>query len=1299
MLEEKQEVNEQKTKEFKKRVDMLVLALSLKENDSFFEGKEGYQLLFSTYIKMIENDQEDFFIEKERKAKIIQSLERTKAFYDFERREQLQTVFGEMGNDDPTDFMLFLSAVSSKKYKDRIHLCGFTVYKKNEHFLVMKVDKERTFDNEIVTCFKIPSKHIEKLSQLFLWERGYVRRGTDDIFTHLRALSSEVKAIPCITLQHQKIGKCVVSRVEASLRTILFNCRTDIFSLSEKAKATPKWNLVHSEPTLEMRKRFVTAMKGEDEGWNQHFDYLFDYYLCRKGKLISEFSSAICVWEVIKYLEIRETFSMDTYISEMLKNGGQIPTKNDPFKEEKTREIDPLNMLNNRPIKEATFVILEDTLEENEYKIKLFNERLPFIKIQRAREITQYIISRLDEKNQEINAEIKRRKKAKEFKKRVDMLVLALSLKENDRFFKAKEEYQLLFSTYIKMIENDQDDFFIEKERKAKIIQSLERTKAFDDFERKEQLQTVFEEMSNDDPTDFMLFLSTVSSTKHNVNSIHLCGFTVYKKNEHFLVMKVDKQRSFDNETVTCFKIPSGHIVELSQLFWGERGYVRRGTEDIFKSLADLSSEVKAIPAITMQHQKTENCVTSEVEASLRTILFNCRTDIFNLSEKAKVTPKWNLGHYEPTIEMRKRFVTAMKGEDEGWDQHFDYLFDYYLCRKGKLVSGSSLATCARDVIRCLEIQEAFSMDTYISEMLKNGGQIPMENGPFKEEKIRGIDPSNMLNHRSIKEVDYVILRNAIEGNEYKIKLLNERLPFIKIQRAEEITRYIISRLEDKNQEIDAELQRRKEIEMKAKEFEKRVDMLALTLSLKENDQFFQTGKCYQLLFSTYIKMIENDRNDFFIEKDRKEKIIQSLERTKAFYDFVNIEQLQSVFEKMTNDDPTDFMLFPIAFLTSLDKTKSHLCGFTVYKKNEDFLVMKVDKDRSFDNKNVTYFKIPSKNTEKLSRLFFETCHYIKILEPFAIFLSLLDLSNGFKTIPAITMQHQKTRNCVVSEVEASLRMILFNCRTDILSLSEKAKVTPKWNLAHSESTLEMRKRFLFAVKGEHKDWNRNFGYIFDYYLYRKGKLGEGNYSYDKKLSSLWYEEIQSIFSMDLYILETLNNGGQIRKTGVPLLQKNISGIDPPQILYGRKIKKIDSMDLLEYALTKNTDKINLFKARLSSMKIPRAKEITRYIISCLKYKNKEIELEIQRREEIKKRRENEKYSKQTLNQLVSKVTPNRSVSHSQSISGTLNEESTLSFLIGRAFAYLIGKRSENESQKRESLVNKNKGSISRWCK
>ncbi|THE16273.1 hypothetical protein E1H99_00365 [Enterococcus hirae] len=461
--------------------------------------------------------------------------------------------------------------------------------------------------------------------------------------------------------------------------------------------------------------------------------------------------------------------------------------------------------------------------------------------------------------------------------------------------------------------------------------------------------------------------------------------------------------------------------------------------------------------------------------------------------------------------------------------------------------------------------------------------------------------------------------------------------------------------------------------EQKAKEFEKRVDMLSLNLSFKKNDQFFEENGGYQLLFSTYIKMIENDQDHFFIEAERKEKIIQSLERTKAFYDFKHKEQLQSIFEKMTNDDPTDFMLFPITFLNGISKTKIHLCGFTVYKKNEEFIVMKVDKEQKLANKTISYYKIPTIRIKELSQLFFKERSILKVT-PYSIFNGLNDISkrstlkqtsysifdglnyiSSDQAISTRTMKEQDIGKCVISEVEDSLKTILFNCQTDIFSLPKDTKITPKWNLKHSESTVEMRKRFVSAMKGENKDWNQHFDYIFDYYLYKKGELIKNSYLETHVLDVVKDLQVQEIYSMDAYIPEMLKNNGRILEANVPLLQLEIGGIDPPGILHTRKISENESLSL-RHAQVLNTIKIEMFHERLPLIKIQRAKEITQYIISRLKDKNKEIVSELQRREELEKESQVGKSSNQPLDQFISNVVPKTEDSPKRSINPTFRK-------------------------------------------
>lgn len=236
-----------------------------------------------------------------------------------------------------------------------------------------------------------------------------------------------------------------------------------------------------------------------------------------------------------------------------------------------------------------------------------------------------------------------------EFRKKLDILALSLSLQENINHFGLNKDYQLLFSTYIQMIREDQDNFFIEKERKENIMESLKRTKDFYDFEKKEQVQMIFEKLRNDDPTDFMLIPSSFYPGEYGAVSPHICGLTVYKKNDSFIIMKVDKEKNFDDHTVSYFEIPPTKILELSELFLKERFHEVRKPYFVLRRLATLSiqNESIGIPAIVMKEQKTGNCSVNEVDAALKTILFHCSKDIFSLDTNEQVTPKWHSEHAE----------------------------------------------------------------------------------------------------------------------------------------------------------------------------------------------------------------------------------------------------------------------------------------------------------------------------------------------------------------------------------------------------------------------------------------------------------------------------------------------------------------------------------------------------------------------------------------------------------------------------------------------------------------------------
>lgn len=329
------------TNEFRKKLDLLALSLSLQENINHFGLNKDYQL-FATYIQMICDDQDDFFIEKRQKENIIESLNRTIDFYDFEKIEQVQMILEKLRNNDPTDFILIPSSFYPGEYGEiSSHTCGLTVYKKNNSFVIMKVDKEKEFDDHTVSYFEIPPTNILKLSQLFLEERFHEVRKPYFVLNRLATLSiqNESIGILAITMKGQKSGNCSVSEVDASLKTILYNCRKDLFSLDTSEQVTPKWHSEQAESILEMRKRFLIALKGKNPELNWQLDYIYIYYLCKKGQLKSEFLKNIYTKNRRWHLQIQFLFKEDPYISAIFNNPGQLPTIDENLIQEKSNNI------------------------------------------------------------------------------------------------------------------------------------------------------------------------------------------------------------------------------------------------------------------------------------------------------------------------------------------------------------------------------------------------------------------------------------------------------------------------------------------------------------------------------------------------------------------------------------------------------------------------------------------------------------------------------------------------------------------------------------------------------------------------------------------------------------------------------------------------------------------------------------------------------------------------------------------------------------------------------------------------
>lgn len=307
-------------------------------------------------------------------------------------------------------------------------------------------------------------------------------------------------------------------------------------------------------------------------------------------------------------------------------------------------------------------------------------------------------------------------------------------------------------------------------------------------------------------------------------------------------------------------------------------------------------------------------------------------------------------------------------------------------------------------------------------------------------------------------------------------------------------------------------------------DFKKRIDILAMNLSLKENDRFYNG---LELIFELYEKMIQNDQDAFFIDKERKPHIIESLKYSKQIFESDKPVKIQDLLLNLRSDDPTDFFIFPATFSAFEEKQSFHLCGLIFYRKNSHLLAIQVDKQRYFKQTVIAYTQIPLTKIEVLSKILFvnrDHCGH----KPFDIFKDIEAISEAFQSIPTIQMKEQMTGNCVILELEATLKLALYHCQRDIFSININERVTPTWNLVHPNPTVEMRKRFLGVIKGKNQKWNAQYDYIFGYYLYRKGYTAETTIIHSHRQEKIWYKLIETVFKLDPYILAMQNGNGKL---------------------------------------------------------------------------------------------------------------------------------------------------------------------------
>lgn len=284
-------------------------------------------------------------------------------------------------------------------------------------------------------------------------------------------------------------------------------------------------------------------------------------------------------------------------------------------------------------------------------------------------------------------------------------------------------------------------------------------------------------------------------------------------------------------------------------------------------------------------------------------------------------------------------------------------------------------------------------------------------------------------------------------------------------------------------------------------ESERKAELLALLLALKENGSYHSTGSdgkiLYTLLFTTYKKMITQDRQNFFIPQQQQSAIATSLQNTIDFYDATKQGKIKQLLENLKPDDRTSFMILPIQFLT--EGEQKHAAGLLIHRSNDQYVLSILDKARFFQQRTGSYLTIPEKNIEKLSELLLDSKKSDEIYQNsptisydrwsnYGILKAFTTLSNEPQAKDLkIKLSRQIEGNCIIAGVDAAFKTALYHCHTDIFQTidTRKEKLTPKYNVKEN-ATFQMRRYFLNTLKGNEHNENKKLDRIFSYYEERK---------------------------------------------------------------------------------------------------------------------------------------------------------------------------------------------------------------------
>ncbi|MBF8808424.1 MAG: hypothetical protein IC227_09170 [Enterococcus lacertideformus] len=262
------------------------------------------------------------------------------------------------------------------------------------------------------------------------------------------------------------------------------------------------------------------------------------------------------------------------------------------------------------------------------------------------------------------------------------------------------------------------------------------------------------------------------------------------------------------------------------------------------------------------------------------------------------------------------------------------------------------------------------------------------------------------------------------------------------------------------------------------------IDIAALSLSLKNNDCWFfsDNQKNYTTLFSIYIKMIEQDEDEFFTRISDKKKILRSLTRSQAYYSFYHESQFLHTLEQLTVNDPADFLLLSLEYFKKNTVT-GHTYGLFICKHEKTYSFFLVDKAKIVINSSICVVTIPSENLASLCKEFFSDGYRIPVKDPICIFKKITEHSFAEVNELSYILHPQKEGNCLVKEIEATLKVALFHCRNNLFTSQNIKKV--KWNDT-PDSSLEMRIRFLSVIKDIYRKSPQYFDFLSELAKQRK---------------------------------------------------------------------------------------------------------------------------------------------------------------------------------------------------------------------